>query len=79
MIRSMSLQGCSADAVLDAEEEHEEEETGSGFGVADGTGHFSVELGACDFDALQDKVDTVDRACCRTRQQSKCTPYFFFH
>ena len=74
MIRQMSLQGCSADAALDAEVDSEVAQTGSGFGAADGTGHFSVELGSCDFESLQAKVDTVDRACCRAEDtDDQCT------
>ena len=66
IVQAMSDQGCSADAVLDAEEEHVEEEEGHGFGAADGVGHYALELGQCDFNALQANVDAVDRACCRS-------------
>lgn len=61
----MSEEGCSADAALDAGEELVAEESGHGFVEADGTGHFSVELGTCDFDSIQEKVEIIDRACCR--------------
>eukprot|EP01052_Picozoa_sp_SAG31_P039050 SAG31_NODE_5333_length_2603_cov_1.896565_1_plen_330_part_00 len=63
-VQSMSEQGCAADATLDAEESNLAEEEGHGFGNADGVGHYALELGVCDFDHIQDKVDSIDRACC---------------
>jgi hypothetical protein len=61
MIKSMTEQGCSADATLDA---LEGENANNTFAGADGLGHFSVEVGQCDFATLDAKIAATDQACC---------------
>eukprot|EP01050_Picozoa_sp_SAG11_P022003 SAG11_NODE_4044_length_2089_cov_1.153769_1_plen_326_part_00 len=66
LIRSMSMQGCSADETLDSAALALELAEDEGFGGADGTEeHFAVELGSCNYDAVQEKNSSIDDACCR--------------
>ena len=71
MVRSMSLQGCTADEGLS--EAAAEDDAAVGFGAADGVdAHFSVELGVCDFENIDAKTASVDRACCSGLQGDVC-------
>ena len=71
MVRSMSLQGCTADEGLN--EAAAEDDAAVGFGAADGVdSHFSVELGACNYENIDEKTAAVDRACCSGLQGDVC-------
>ena len=55
MVRSMSLQGCTADEGID--ETADEDDAAVGFGAADDVdAHFSVELGACNYGDIDTKT-----------------------
>ena len=71
MVRSMSLQGCTADAGVDAIAVADG--TAGGFGAADGIdAHFTVELGDCNYANIDAKTAAVDRACCSGVQGDVC-------
>ena len=71
MVRSMSLQGCTADEGLN--EAAAEDDAAVGFGAADGVdSHFSVELGNCNYENIETKTAAVDRACCSGAQGDVC-------
>ena len=71
MVRSMSLQGCTADAGVDAV--GAADGAAGGFGAADGVdAHFTVELGNCNYQNIDAKTAAVDRACCSGVQGDVC-------